>query len=145
MKKRSGRKLIINIAILMIVINSIIAIKSFIEMLSIRKMYQYKVLFGNQMLEITDQIDDLTAAVAFGRSCIDLRAAQLTHGATIDLYANYGFVRVIVPEHWVVRSKGSALMGSFVNHARGEGTDEERPTLYIRYHVRYAGVKVERD
>jgi predicted membrane protein len=77
-----------------------------------------------------------------GGAEIDLRSAKLaSHGATVDVFAMFGGVELIVPEGWRVIGKVTPILGGFE-----DGTvpplDPAAPTLTVQGMAIMGGVEV---
>ena len=79
-----------------------------------------------------------------GGAMIDLRKAVIKKEATIDVFAFWGGIEIIVPEHVMVKNNTSAIMGGVEQQAGGDAVKEGSPILYITGDVVMSGVEVKR-
>ena len=79
-----------------------------------------------------------------GGAMIDLRKAVIKKEATIDVFAFWGGIEIIVPEHVMVKNNTSAIMGGVEQQAGGDAVKEGSPILYITGAGGMAGVEGKR-
>ena len=79
-----------------------------------------------------------------GGAMIDLRKAVIKKEATIDVFAFWGGIEIIVPEHVMVKNNTSAIMGGVEQQAGGDAVKEGNPILYITGDVVMSGVEIKR-
>ena len=79
-----------------------------------------------------------------GGAMIDLRKAVIKKEATIDVFAFWGGIEIIVPEHVMVKNNTSVIMGGVEQQAGGDAVKEGSPILYITGDVVMSGVEVKR-
>ena len=79
-----------------------------------------------------------------GGAMIDLRKAVIKKEATIDVFAFWGGIEIIVPEHVMVKNNTSVIMGGVEQQAGGDAVKEGGPILYITGDVVMSGVEVKR-
>lgn len=72
---------------------------------------------------------------------LDLRDADIKKEATIDVFALMGGVEIRVPEHWVVRSEATAILGGAENKTKA-AEKKSAPILTITGTVSLGGVEV---
>ena len=81
----------------------------------------------------------------FGGCEIDLSEVELspTSTANLDITAAFGGVKLTVPKHWHIQSKGYPIFGGFENKVKGS-TDplEIKPVLNVNYFVLFGGVSI---
>ena len=84
---------------------------------------------------------DLTAVM--GGIELDLSEATPTDGRVVaDVFAWWGGIEVVVPEHWRVESEVTPIMGAFQDETRYVARDGVAPTLEVRGLVVMGGVNV---
>ena len=79
-----------------------------------------------------------------GGAMIDLRKAVIKKEATIDVFAFWGGIEIIVPEHVMVKNNTSAIMGGVEQQAGGDAVKEGGPILYVTGDVVMSGVEIKR-
>lgn len=79
-----------------------------------------------------------------GGAMIDLRKAVIKKEATIDVFAFWGGIEIIVPEHVMVKNNTSAIMGGVEQQAGGDAVKEGSPILYVTGDVVMSGVEIKR-
>ncbi|MCC6165081.1 MAG: hypothetical protein IT182_17175 [Acidobacteria bacterium] len=83
---------------------------------------------------------DLT--VFMGGCEIDLRQASMREPAAIDVFVMWGGVEVRVPEDWTVETRGTPLLGGFVDKTRPPAMATEK-RLIVRGVALMGGVEVK--
>ncbi len=85
------------------------------------------------------------ASALFGGVELDLRDAQLTNDAILDVSAFCGGVELKVPENWDVQIEGSPLFGGIEDKGgRSNGEQRTGPTLRIRASITCGGLEIKR-
>ena len=79
-----------------------------------------------------------------GGAMIDLRKAVIKKEATIDVFAFWGGIEIIVPEHVMVKNNTAAIMGGVEQQAGGDAVKEGSPILYVTGDVVMSGVEIKR-
>ena len=79
-----------------------------------------------------------------GGAMIDLRKAVIKKEATIDVFAFWGGIEIIVPEHVMVKNNTSVIMGGVEQQAGGDAVKEGGPILYVTGDVVMSGVEIKR-
>ena len=79
-----------------------------------------------------------------GGAMIDLRKAVIKKEATIDVFACWGGIEIIVPEHVMVKNNTSVIMGGVEQQAGGDAVKEGGPILYVTGDVVMSGVEIKR-
>ena len=79
-----------------------------------------------------------------GGAMIDLRKAVIKKEATIDVFAFWGGIEIIVPEHVMVKNNTSVIMGGVEQQAGGDAVKEGSPILYVTGDVVMSGVEIKR-
>jgi hypothetical protein len=77
----------------------------------------------------------------YGGVSLDLRAATLAPGASLEIKAAFGGISVAVPPTWRVDGSGTGFAGGVSVPTTGP-TDPEAPTLVIRATSIFGGVAV---
>lgn len=78
-----------------------------------------------------------------GGAMIDLRKAVIKKEATIDVFAFWGGIEIIVPEHVMVKNNTSVIMGGVEQQAGGDAVKEGGPILYVTGDVVMSGVEIK--
>ena len=79
-----------------------------------------------------------------GGAMIDLRKAVIKKEATIDVFAFWVGIEIIVPEHVMVKNNTSVIMGGVEQQAGGDAVKEGGPILYVTGDVVMSGVEIKR-
>lgn len=78
----------------------------------------------------------------FGGAVLDLRDAQLTKQATLDVFALCGGIELRVPRDWKVVSKIAPIAGGVEN--KSEGSDDHKgPVLILTGTVTFGGIEIK--
>lgn len=102
-------------------------------------------MFGGQ--DIASRADAFTGGsltALFGGVSLDLRQAQLDpEGASVETFAAFGGIDVIVPRGWRVSISGMPLFGAFEDNLdRSAETPPDAPKLTVTGIVLFGGIEV---
>jgi predicted membrane protein len=78
----------------------------------------------------------------FGGSEIDLRSANLSTGATVEVFTMFGAAEILVPGDWHVNVEVSSVFGGFENK-RTPVTSPNAPSLRIKGFTMFGGGEVK--
>ncbi len=73
---------------------------------------------------------------------LDLRDADIKDNAELDIFAALGGIEIKVPEHWVVSTHGTSLLGGYENKTMKSNT-KNAPTLIVRGTCILGGVEIK--
>ncbi|HMI09564.1 MAG TPA: DUF5668 domain-containing protein [Candidatus Saccharimonadales bacterium] len=82
------------------------------------------------------------ATAIMGGIKIDLRGVKIKEQATLNVFAFWGGVELIVPSDIVVKTKASCILGGIENKTNPE-TSKGAPVLYVTGDVIMAGVEIK--
>ncbi|AHI21821.1 DUF1707 SHOCT-like domain-containing protein [Corynebacterium vitaeruminis] len=85
-----------------------------------------------------------SALSAFGGIDLDLRDAAIGNSVTINAYAIFGGVDIIVPRDATVICDGVGIFGGFDNKAAAASPSPNAPTIHIRGLALFGGVDIRR-
>lgn len=108
-----------------------------------KKVHNYEVSFGEQVAKLDGEVfEGANAKCSFGAMQIDLRQAQITNNAIINIECAFGAMEILVPTKVTVKTNiNSSFGGAEVTHANPNSTDT--PTLFIQGKVSFAGVEIK--
>lgn len=103
----------------------------------------FNVFSGTTLNSDSPQFEGGTIGAVFGGAEIDLSAASLAPGASLDVFAAFGGVEVRVPHGWRVDINGFPLFGGFENATSKDGLGVDAPHLAIDATVLFGGLEVK--
>jgi len=105
------------------------------------------VVFGGT--KVKDRSEHLTHAdvsAIFGGATLDLREAHVDTEATVDAFALFGGVEVLVPKGWRVSVGGLPIMGGYEDKTTGNGSlPDDAPVLTVNATAIFGGVDVANE
>jgi len=84
----------------------------------------------------------LLAISVFGRSCLDLRSAQITEDSVIRLCTVFGFAEVLLPEGLRLSISSFPVFGRQIN-AYVPATDPNAPVITVKSVTVFGGVSIQ--
>jgi hypothetical protein len=85
-------------------------------------------------------------SAVFGGATLDLREAHIDDKATVDAFALFGGVQVLVPKEWRVSLGGLPFMGGFDDKTSGGGDlPPDAPLLTVNATAIFGGVEVANE
>jgi hypothetical protein len=103
------------------------------------------VMFGGS--KISDRSEHFTHAnvsAVFGGATLDLREAHIDKEASVDAFAMFGGVDVLVPRGWRVSMEGTPILGGCEDKTGGDGElAADAPTLRVHATAILGGVGVK--
>ena len=97
---------------------------------------------GNETKNLSLDYKGGKATAIFGGVTIDLREANITKEATLDVFALCGGIDLKIPEGWIVKSRVTPILGGVGNKAQSSST-KNTPTLFITGDVIMGGVDIK--
>jgi len=102
------------------------------------------VMFGGT--KVRDDSDHLThqaVSAVFGGATLDLRDAHIDEVATVDAFAMFGGVQILVPKDWRVSLGGTPIFGGYDDKTSGNGSlPPDAPVLKVNATALFGGVEV---
>lgn len=108
-----------------------------------KEVHNYEVSFGEQTAKLDGEVfDGANAKCSFGAMQIDLRQAQITNNAIVNIECSFGAMEILVPTKVTVKTSINSSFGSAeVTHANPNSA--AAPTLHIQGKVSFAGVEIK--
>ena len=105
------------------------------------------VMFGGTTTrERSKHLQRTTVSAIFGGATLDLREAHIDTRATVDAFALFGGVQVLVPKGWRVSLGGLPFMGGFDDKTSGaEDLPPDAPLLTVNATAILGGVEVAHE
>lgn len=102
------------------------------------------VLFGGATTrEQSSHFRHTDISAIFGGSTLDLRQARIDTEATVDAFALFGGIKVLVPPGWRVSLSGLPLLGGLEDKTNGTGDlSPDAPVLAVNGTAIFGGVEV---
>ncbi|GLZ27939.1 hypothetical protein Lesp02_01290 [Lentzea sp. NBRC 105346] len=103
------------------------------------------VLFGgSKVRERSEHLQHSDISAVFGGATLDLRGAHIDTEASVDAFALFGGVEVLVPEGWRVAVGGLPFMGGIDDKTDGNGDlSPDAPLLTVNATAIFGGVEVK--
>ncbi|WP_037311108.1 LiaF transmembrane domain-containing protein [Amycolatopsis orientalis] len=126
---------------------TILAIAGLAVLTGLRRQHSSRtplVMFGGATTrEQSSHLRHTDVSAIFGGSTLDLRQARIDPGATVDAFALFGGVKVLVPPGWRIELGGLPFMGGLEDKTNGSGkTPEDAPVLTVNGTAIFGGVEV---
>ncbi|MBC6445884.1 LiaF transmembrane domain-containing protein [Actinokineospora xionganensis] len=101
-------------------------------------------LFGEaKTTDHGEHFDHSTVSAVFGGATLDLRDAHIDRSATVDAFALFGGVDVLVPKGWRVSVGGLPIFGGYEDKTRGNGSlPADAPLLKVNATAIFGAVEV---
>ncbi|WIY04054.1 hypothetical protein QRX60_09460 [Amycolatopsis mongoliensis] len=105
------------------------------------------VLFGGaKTVDRSEHFQHADAAAVFGGATLDLRGAHIDEQASVDAFALFGGVDVLVPKDWRVELGGLPILGGYEDKTEGNGSlPVDAPLLKVNATAVFGGVKVANE
>lgn len=102
---------------------------------------------GTSVQDRSEHLTHQDVSAIFGGATLDLRSAHIEDMATVDAFALFGGVEVLVPRDWRIRIGGLPLFGGYEDKtATGNGElPPDAPTLKVNATAIFGGVKVANE
>lgn len=97
---------------------------------------------GTTTRERTQHLRHADVSAIFGGATLDLRQAQVDSEASIDAFALFGGVEVLVPEGWRVSVGGLPFMGGIVDKTENDGLSDDAPVLTVNGTALFGAVEI---
>ncbi len=99
-------------------------------------------VFGGTTSERTQHLRHADVPAIFGGATLDLRQAHVDSEASVDAFALFGGVEVLVPEGWRVSVGGLPFMGGIVDKTENDGLLDDAPVLTVNGIALFGTVEV---
>ena len=104
------------------------------------------VLGGAKAVDRSEHFRHADVSAVFGGSTLDLRNAHIDDQATVDAFALFGGVDVLVPKDWRIDLGGMPIFGGYEDKTAGDGTlPSDAPLLKVNATAVFGGVKVANE
>lgn len=100
------------------------------------------ILGGSEQQNTSNDFKGSKLTAVMGGTKLDLRKAKIKKEATVELFAFWGGVELIVPRNVMVRNQTSAILGGVEDKTDQELT-KDSPVLYVIGDVIMAGVEIK--
>ncbi|MGW6442640.1 LiaF transmembrane domain-containing protein [Lentzea sp. NPDC055074] len=100
------------------------------------------VLSGTTTRERAQHLRHADVSAIFGGATLDLRQAHVDGEASVDAFALFGGVEVLVPEEWRVSVGGLPFMGGIVDKTDNERLRDDAPVLTVNGTALFGAVEV---
>ncbi|MFK0246083.1 LiaF transmembrane domain-containing protein [Amycolatopsis azurea] len=126
---------------------TLLAVAGFAVLAGLRREHSTRtplVMFGGATTrEQSRHLRHTDVSAIFGGATLDLRRARIDEGATVDAFALFGGVKVLVPPGWRVSLGGLPFMGGLEDKTNGTGDlPAEAPVLTVNGTAIFGGVEV---
>ena len=86
------------------------------------------------------------ATAVFGAATLDLREAQIDEEATVDCFALFGGVEVLMPKRWRLALSGTPIFGGVEDRtSQDDPLPAEAPVLLVNAVAMFGGVAVANE
>lgn len=98
---------------------------------------------GSTVQDRSDHFRHADVSAVFGGATLDLRQAHLDDGASVDAFAMFGGVDVLVPQGWRITLTGLPIFGGYEDKTTGDGAlPPDAPILTVNATAMFGGVSV---
>ncbi|WP_439657842.1 LiaF transmembrane domain-containing protein [Lentzea sp. HUAS TT2] len=97
---------------------------------------------GTTTRERARHLEHADVSAIFGGATLDLRQAHVDTEASVDAFALFGGVEVLVPEGWRVSVGGLPFMGGIVDKTENDGLSDDAPVLTVNGTALFGAVEV---
>ncbi|HEU4946824.1 MAG TPA: LiaF domain-containing protein [Kribbella sp.] len=103
-------------------------------------------MFGStKVKERSEHFTRADATAIFGGVTLDLREAHIDEQATVDAFAMFGGVEVLVPVGWRISLAGTPIFGGYEDKTRGGVLPADAPVLNVNAVAIFGGVDVANE
>jgi hypothetical protein len=104
---------------------------------------QVVVLGGASVKDTAEHLAHQDVSAIFGGATLDLRDAHIDREATVDAFAMFGGVNILVPHGWRVSLGGLPIFGGYEDKTSGSGSlPPGAPVLKVNATAIFGGVEV---
>lgn len=104
------------------------------------------VFSGAKVVDRSEHLNHTDVTAIFGGATLDLRDAHIDEVATVDAFAMFGGVEVLVPKHWRVSVGGLPIFGGYEDKTTGNGSLlPNAPLLKVNATAIFGGVEVANE
>lgn len=103
-------------------------------------------LGGSRVRDTSPHFHHAEVSAVFGGATLDLREAHLDDGASVDAFAMFGGVDVLVPHGWRIALGGLPIFGGYEDRTGADGDlPADAPTLTVNATAMFGGVAVAHE
>ena len=104
------------------------------------------VFSGAKMIDRSEHLNHTDVTAIFGGATLDLRDAHIDEVASVDAFAMFGGVQVLVPKDWRVSVGGLPIFGGYEDKTTGNGSlPADAPLLKVNATAIFGGVEVANE
>ena len=104
------------------------------------------VFSGAKTVDRSEHLNHTDVTAIFGGATLDLRDAPIDEVATVDAFAMFGGVQVLVPKDWRVSVGGLPIFGGYEDKTTGNGSlPADAPLLKVNATAIFGGVEVANE
>lgn len=104
------------------------------------------VFSGAKMVDRSEHLKHSEVTAIFGGATLDLRGAHIDEVATVDAFAMFGGVQVLVPKAWRVSVGGLPIFGGYEDKTSGNGSlAPDAPVLKVNATAIFGGIEVANE
>ena len=104
------------------------------------------VFSGTKTVDRSEHLNHTDVTAVFGGATLDLREAHIDQVASVDAFALFGGVQVLVPKDWRVSVGGLPLFGGYDDKTTSNGSlPADAPLLKINATAIFGGVEVANE
>jgi hypothetical protein len=100
---------------------------------------------GSTVHERSPHFTHADTSAVFGGSTLDLREASIDEGASIDAFAMFGGVDVLVPEGWRIELRALPIFGGYEDKTKDDALPADAPVLTVYATAIFGGVSVAHE
>jgi hypothetical protein len=102
------------------------------------------VMFGGTKIKVgPEQLTHREVTAIFGGLLLDLREAHIDDAASVNAFAMFGGVQILVPDGWQVLLRGVAIFGGYDNRTGRDGSlPPDAARLEVNATAIFGGVEV---
>ena len=99
---------------------------------------------GTKIKDRSEHFTHTSVSAIFGGATLDLREAHIDKEASVDAFAMFGGVDVVVPRGWRVSMEGTPILGGCEDKTSGDGElGDDAPVLRVHATAILGGVDVK--